>query len=242
MGRLDPARRDRGHPFYPGDADLGRRSSRASGRSARDLERPSSSLPWRGSRRRSRSTRAASIARRPAAAAWTSRRGAAARGEAARRRAGHAGGVWCPPRRPSRRARRPSGGWTTKLRRAPRRPRRDQRRATAVRPRTGRYQPWRQKTDPAGLFAFSTVPSGDWLVVACSAVHGVRRGEAPAAPSRGSRRDQRLPPAGDRPCEGSRVLGHPVHVIEGKRLALGSRLTAPGGWWGRSARPGGTSA
>jgi hypothetical protein len=26
--------------------------------------------------------------------------------------------------------------------------------------------PWRQKTDPAGLFAFEGVPSGDWLVVA----------------------------------------------------------------------------
>lgn len=26
--------------------------------------------------------------------------------------------------------------------------------------------PWRQKTDPAGLFAFDEVPSGDWLVVA----------------------------------------------------------------------------
>jgi hypothetical protein len=26
--------------------------------------------------------------------------------------------------------------------------------------------PWRRKTDPAGLFVFATVPSGDWLVVA----------------------------------------------------------------------------
>jgi hypothetical protein len=38
--------------------------------------------------------------------------------------------------------------------------------ATAERPGDAPPHPWRQSTDPAGLFAFESLPSGDWLVVA----------------------------------------------------------------------------
>ncbi len=38
--------------------------------------------------------------------------------------------------------------------------------AAGARPGEGPLHPWRQSTDPAGLFAFESLPSGDWLVVA----------------------------------------------------------------------------
>jgi hypothetical protein len=38
--------------------------------------------------------------------------------------------------------------------------------STLAEERMAPRHPWRQKTDPAGLFAFDGVPSGDWLVVA----------------------------------------------------------------------------
>jgi hypothetical protein len=37
---------------------------------------------------------------------------------------------------------------------------------TGERPADAPAHPWRQTTDPAGLFAFETLPSGDWLIVA----------------------------------------------------------------------------
>jgi len=51
--------------------------------------------------------------------------------------------------------------------------------------------PWRQRTDPAGLFAFDPLPSGDWLVVAIRvSPYGTEklRGEPrPRQPRRGQR-------------------------------------------------------
>jgi hypothetical protein len=51
--------------------------------------------------------------------------------------------------------------------------------------------PWRQRTDPAGLFAFDPLPSGDWLVVAIRvSPYGTEklRGEPrPRQPGRGQR-------------------------------------------------------
>jgi hypothetical protein len=49
--------------------------------------------------------------------------------------------------------------------------------------------PWRQRTDPSGLFSFSSLPSGDWLVVAIqiTAYQGekLRAAPRPRAPGRG---------------------------------------------------------
>jgi hypothetical protein len=49
--------------------------------------------------------------------------------------------------------------------------------------------PWRQETDPSGLFGFASLPSGDWLVVAIqvSAYQGekLRGAPRPGAPGRG---------------------------------------------------------
>jgi hypothetical protein len=49
--------------------------------------------------------------------------------------------------------------------------------------------PWRQRTDPAGLFAFDPLPSGDWLVVALRvspyAGEKLRAAPRPRSPGRG---------------------------------------------------------
>jgi hypothetical protein len=53
----------------------------------------------------------------------------------------------------------------------------------------GAAHPWRQSTDPAGLFAFQSLPSGEWLVVAIkiSAYAGQKLRAAPRQQPGGSR-------------------------------------------------------
>ena len=92
--------------------------------------------------------------------------------------------------------------------------------------------PWRQKTDPAGLFAFPTVPSGDWLVVAVQG-RAVRRREAPCraeAPS--VHQDAGVSPAGWPAREGSRALGDPDPRRQGG--ARGAGPHRPGALAGRA--------
>jgi hypothetical protein len=80
--------------------------------------------------------------------------------------------------------------------------------------------PWRQKTDPAGLFAFSTVPSGDWLVVAVR-VTAYSAEKLRAAPKpRQSTRTQGFLPRATGPAKEAEFWVTRVHVVKGERVAL----------------------
>ena len=99
--------------------------------------------------------------------------------------------------------------------------------AAAARPR------WRQRTDPAGLFAFEELPSGDWLLVA-TRVYRVQRREAPCGAE--GPRLRASQPAGVHPSsrhagEGGRGLGgaRPRGCRRaGRPRALGPRPLARG--------------
>ena len=69
--------------------------------------------------------------------------------------------------------------------------------------------PWRQKTDPAGLFAFEGVPSGDWLVVAIRVSPYAAERLRCASRSLARPAAARVPPAGGEPRQGGRALGDP---------------------------------
>lgn len=58
----------------------------------------------------------------------------------------------------------------------------------------------RQVTDPAGLFAFDDLPSGDWLLVAIR-VSPYARQAGPTEPRRNASRERFLPPSGEAPKE-----------------------------------------
>ena len=88
--------------------------------------------------------------------------------------------------------------------------------------------PWRQKTDPAGLFAFDTLPSGDWLVVAVqiSPYRGEKLRAAPKAkaPARG----MTFLPRAAGPAKEAELWVVRVRVGAGERVGL--ELTDRGRW------------
>ena len=80
--------------------------------------------------------------------------------------------------------------------------------------------PWRQKTDPAGLFAFPTVPSGDWLVVAVRvAPYAAEKLRAAPKPHQSTKTQGFLPRATG-PAKEVELWVTRIHVVKGERVAL----------------------
>jgi hypothetical protein len=80
--------------------------------------------------------------------------------------------------------------------------------------------PWRQKTDPAGLFAFPTVPSGDWVLVAVRvAPYNAEKLRAAPKP-RQSTRTQGFLPRATGPAKEVELWMTRIHIVQGERVAL----------------------
>ena len=92
--------------------------------------------------------------------------------------------------------------------------------------------PWRQKTDPAGLFAFPTVPSGDWLVVAVRVAPYAAEKLRAAPKPRQSTRTQGFLPRTTGPAKEVELWVTRIHVVKGERVALGPHR--PGALAGRA--------
>jgi hypothetical protein len=80
--------------------------------------------------------------------------------------------------------------------------------------------PWRQKTDAAGLFAFPTVPSGDWLVVAVRVAPYAAEKLRAAPKPRQSTRTQGFLPRTTAPAKEVELWVTQIHVVKGERVAL----------------------
>ena len=80
--------------------------------------------------------------------------------------------------------------------------------------------PWRQKTDPAGLFAFPAVPSGDWLVVAVRVAPYAAEKLRAAPKPRQSTRTQGFLPRTTGPAKEVELWVTRIHVVKGERVAL----------------------
>jgi hypothetical protein len=81
--------------------------------------------------------------------------------------------------------------------------------------------PWRQKTDPAGLFAFEGVPSGDWLVVAIRvSPYAAERLRAEPKP-RQTGRGLRFLPRVVTPAKEAELWVTRVRVVAAERVGLG---------------------
>jgi hypothetical protein len=80
--------------------------------------------------------------------------------------------------------------------------------------------PWRQRTDPAGLFAFDAVPSGDWLVVAIRiSEYGsekLRKAPGPQPSARGLR----FLPRSSTPPKEAEIWLTRVRVVPAERVGL----------------------
>jgi hypothetical protein len=80
--------------------------------------------------------------------------------------------------------------------------------------------PWRQKTDPAGLFAFPTVPSGDWVLVAVRvAPYNAEKLRAAPKP-RQSTRTQGFLPRAIGPAKEVELWMTRIRIVQGERVAL----------------------
>jgi hypothetical protein len=79
---------------------------------------------------------------------------------------------------------------------------------------------WRQKTDPAGLFAFPTVPSGDWLVVAVRVAPYAAEKLRAAPKPRQSTRTQGFLPRTLAPAKEVELWVTRIHVVKEERVAL----------------------
>ena len=80
--------------------------------------------------------------------------------------------------------------------------------------------PWRQRTDPTGIFAFDAVPSGDWLVVAIrvSAYGSEKLRKAPRPEPSG--RSLRFLPRSSSPPKEAEIWLTRVRVLPAERLGL----------------------
>ena len=80
--------------------------------------------------------------------------------------------------------------------------------------------PWRQRTDPTGIFAFDAVPSGDWLVVAIrvSAYGSEKLRKAPRPEPSG--RSLRFLPRSSTPPKEAEIWLTRVRVVPAERLGL----------------------
>jgi hypothetical protein len=83
----------------------------------------------------------------------------------------------------------------------------------------GRH-PWRQKTDPAGLFAFDAVPSGDWLVVAIRISSYTAEALRSQAKPRPAARGQRFLPGAATPAKEAELWVTRVRVVAAERVGL----------------------
>ncbi len=80
--------------------------------------------------------------------------------------------------------------------------------------------PWREKTDPAGLFAFAVVPSGDWLVVAIRVAPYAAEKLRAAPRSRQTSRTQHFLPRAAGPVKEAELWVTRVRVVAGERVGL----------------------
>jgi hypothetical protein len=79
---------------------------------------------------------------------------------------------------------------------------------------------WRQKTDPAGLFAFDGVPSGDWIVVVFRvSAYGAEKLRSEPKLRQPSRAQRFLPRAAG-PAKDAEIWITRIRVIAGERLGL----------------------
>jgi hypothetical protein len=79
---------------------------------------------------------------------------------------------------------------------------------------------WRQRTDPAGIFAFDELPSGDWLVVALRVTaYGAEKLRAEPRP-RSSTRGQKFAPRASTPPKEAEVWVVRARVGAGERVGL----------------------
>ena len=79
---------------------------------------------------------------------------------------------------------------------------------------------WRQKTDPAGLFVFDAVPSGDWLVVAIRvSPYAAEKLRAEPRPCQTAPTKRFLPRAAS-PAKDVELWVTRVRVVTGERVAL----------------------
>jgi hypothetical protein len=80
--------------------------------------------------------------------------------------------------------------------------------------------PWRQRTDPGGIFTFDAVPSGDWLVVAVRvSAYGqekLRKAPGPQPPGRG----RHFLPRSSSPPKEAEIWLTRVRVVPTERLGL----------------------
>ena len=90
------------------------------------------------------------------------------------------------------------------------------------------YHAWRQKTDPAGLFAFATVPSGDWLVVASRIAPYSAERLRSEPKSKQSRRTLDFLPRATGAAKEVELWVTRVRVVAGERVAL--QLTDRARW------------
>jgi len=79
---------------------------------------------------------------------------------------------------------------------------------------------WRQKTDPAGLFAFDGVPSGDWIVVAFRvSPYGTEKLRSEPKLRQPGRAQRFLPRAGG-PAKEAEFWITRIRVVAGERVGL----------------------
>jgi hypothetical protein len=81
--------------------------------------------------------------------------------------------------------------------------------------------PWRQKTDPAGIFAFDAVPSGDWIVVAIRvSPYSAEKLRSDPKPRQAARTAQRFLSRPVTPPKEAELWITRIRVIAGERVAL----------------------
>ena len=79
---------------------------------------------------------------------------------------------------------------------------------------------WRQKTDPAGLFAFDGVPSGDWIVVVFRVSPYGSEKTKPESRPRQAGRTQRFLPRTTGPAKEAEFWITRIRIVAGERVGL----------------------
>ena len=80
--------------------------------------------------------------------------------------------------------------------------------------------PWREKTDPAGLFAFTAVPSGEWLVVAIRVTAYAAEALRAEPKARQTSRTRNFLPRAGAPAKEAELWVTRVRVVAGERVGL----------------------
>jgi hypothetical protein len=79
---------------------------------------------------------------------------------------------------------------------------------------------WREKTDPAGLFAFTAVPSGEWLVVAIRVTAYAAEALRAQPKARQTSRTRNFLPRAGLPAKEAELWVTRVRVVAGERVGL----------------------